>query len=602
MIITTQSDNNGLFSFDECIVQDSSITSNSAVVSITNSKFINSNIAVNSGTVINVNGTVQFINTSAGGAITLTSSTIVFSSLSNVTFCNNNAAYGGAILTISATIVFSPLSYVTFLNNSAIYGGAIYISSATIVFSPLSYVTFLNNSATYGGAIYMEYESFFNYSSPTNVTFINNTASQTGGAIHVMTSQAYHMLCFYQYSISKDSIADIYIYFESNFAREAGNAIYGGDIDYCRLMYPTSCDTNACIFDRTHHFGNHDNTSSLISSDAYYICRCNIIDHCNRVTTVNKSVYPGEKIYIDFITVGQRHGVSPSDVLLYTENKATVYTFALRSINKCKSYKIPNISINGSLYLSTELSFYSGLTSVYYINISILLLHCPAGFMYDPLSSSCTCDTMLKGYVFRCSIHSGNETILQKSGNAWIGNNDEGQLSVIDPCPSDYCMKTHMINASDFNSQCNYNRVGVACGQCYPNLSMTFGTSQCKTCTNVYLLLVIPFAVMGMALIVFLMLFNFTVSSGTINGIILYAFILRVYKDVFFPTSSGTVANVLNFLSVFIAWLNLDLGIETCFYNGMNSYSKVWLQFSFLLYMVAVVAAIIVVSRLSSGV
>ena len=31
--------------------------------------------------------------------------------------------------------------------------------------------------------------------------------------------------------------------------------------------------------------------------------------------------------------------------------------------------------------------------------------------------------------------------------------------------------------------------------------------------------------------------------------------------------------------SIFIAWLNLDLGIETCFYNGLDA-SKKWLQFN----------------------
>ena len=32
-------------------------------------------------------------------------------------------------------------------------------------------------------------------------------------------------------------------------------------------------------------------------------------------------------------------------------------------------------------------------------------------------------------------------------------------------------------------------------------------------------------------------------------------------------------------LSQFIAWLNLDLGIQTCFFNGLDGYWKTWLQF-----------------------
>ena len=49
----------------------------------------------------------------------------------------------------------------------------------------------------------MQMESYLYYSSPTNVTFINNTVSLSGGAIYVVTpipSIYYAMACFYQYN------------------------------------------------------------------------------------------------------------------------------------------------------------------------------------------------------------------------------------------------------------------------------------------------------------------------------------------------------------------------------------------------------------------
>ena len=57
-----------------------------------------------------------------------------------------------------------------------------------------------------------------------------------------------------------------------------------------------------------------------------------------------------------------------------------------------------------------------------------------------------------------------------------------------------------------------------------------------------------------------------------------------------------------NILSVFIAWLNLDLGIETCFYNGMDAYMKMWLQFAFPFYVWALVCMIILGSHYSGRV
>ena len=36
-----------------------------------------------------------------------------------------------------------------------------------------------------------------------------------------------------------------------------------------------------------------------------------------------------------------------------------------------------------------------------------------------------------------------------------------------------------------------------------------------------------------------------------------------------------------NILTVFIAWVNLDFGFETCFYDRMDGYAKTWLQLVF---------------------
>ena len=46
-----------------------------------------------------------------------------------------------------------------------------------------------------------------------------------------------------------------------------------------------------------------------------------------------------------------------------------------------------------------------------------------------------------------------------------------------------------------------------------------------------------------------------------------------------------------------MAWLNLDVGITTCFYDGMNAYVKAWLQFVFPVYIWLIAAMIIILSR-----
>jgi len=49
------------------------------------------------------------------------------------------------------------------------------------------------------------------------------------------------------------------------------------------------------------------------------------------------------------------------------------------------------------------------------------------------------------------------------------------------------------------------------------------------------------------------------------------------------------------------AWLNLDFGVETCFYNGIDAYSNTWLQFVFPFYIWVLVGLMIFVSHYSQS-
>ena len=111
--------------------------------------------------------------------------------------------------------------------------------------------------------------------------------------------------------------------------------------------------------------------------------------------------------------------------------------------------------------------------------------------------------------------------------------------------------------------------------------------------SDINLLLLLAFALAGFALVFFLLIFRITVAAGTLNGLIFYANILSLNSNVLLSTNSA------NFLTVFIAWLNLDFGIPLCFYNGMDAYTRAWLQFVFPLYIWLVIGLIILLSNFS---
>lgn len=82
-------------------------------------------------------------------------------------------------------------------------------------------------------------------------------------------------------------------------------------------------------------------------------------------------------------------------------------------------------------------------------------------------------------------------------------------------------------------------------------------------------------------------------GCGYNYGLVFYANIVVTNRSLFLPDEMPAI------LSVFIAWINLDLGIETCFYNGMDMYSKTLLQVVFPSYILILVVLIIVACKWS---
>jgi hypothetical protein len=87
---------------------------------------------------------------------------------------------------------------------------------------------------------------------------------------------------------------------------------------------------------------------------------------------------------------------------------------------------------------------------------------------------------------------------------------------------------------------------------------------------------------------------NITVAVGTLNGLLFYANIVAANRVVLLPYPEP------NFITVFISWLNLELGIDVCYIEGMDIYMKTWLQLAFPIYIIFLVVLLIVVSRYSS--
>ena len=165
-------------------------------------------------------------------------------------------------------------------------------------------------------------------------------------------------------------------------------------------------------------------------------------------------------------------------------------------------------------------------------------IDCPIGFQKtedDAKGCDCVCNAMLEPYVVNCNYK--RETITKKDTKAWIAY-------------------LNIKNASDYFV--------------YPYCPMDYCLPRDKT-VEINL--------------------NLTIAIGTLNGLIFYANIVAANQDIFFPSTS--------FVTVFVSWLNLELGLNTCFFDGMDFYWKTWIQLAFLTYILLLVVLVIITSECS---
>ena len=361
------------------------------------------------------------------------------------------------------------------------------------------------------------------------------------------------------------------------------------------------------------------------------MCLCNIesepIPECLKVFD-SREAYPGEDITLSVVAVGQNFGTSGGFVnaqlllsndsvwanvggqqqyqvvephscnnLTYTVNAQAgvvilVLTTEIQLVQRYSSEKEVNDSISD--YIQNNHSFVPQSLLNFPVYINITFNHCPSGFKLSA-AQTCVCyPRLLEVDGVKCHI---SRRELERSGTVWIGNKSASSavVSFSRYCPYNYCKhaKVNIFDSTD--EQCQWDHTGVLCGACPKGKSLTLGTSQCITCSNKNLYLLTLFAAAGVALVVFFKVTDLTTAGGLINGLVFYSNLVKAGCYTYFPSN----VIYLTPFQVFIDWLNLDFGIELCFFDGLDGYWKTWLQFVFPLYLWVIALLMILLARYS---
>ena len=449
-------------------------------------------------------------------------------------------------------------------------------------------VTFANNSGESGGAIYLTNGAHLYFHNCT-VNFTQNTATRFGGAIYIEGDQTIETN-FYTYC-AVHFLGSIHnITFQDNSASIGGHAIYATPIYNCQLEGTNGLHrTNQSYYYQFFQIVNTNKKNEILSFPAkMHLCSC-----WHGEDTYNDSIihiYPGATIKCDVTLQDYANATSPG-VLYASVTLPGVRLAPQQEVqwmgNECTAmeYKIFGLPQNISMQLSNR-------PGNNLMSISVTLQPCDKGFALQNDSGGllqCKCSDFLSSFWVTCDINYGT---VNRSGFQWIGLDPDGNEALTNICPLKYCnSNTAGMSLAKPADICAGGRIGMLCGKCPDGLSVMFGSADCQKCSNVWLLTILIYAVLGALLVAILFALNLTVTSGILYGIIFYANILIVNSTIFFSQSH------LAPLEIIVSFVNMDLGFPLCFYDGMDDVTKTGLQFVFPVYLLVISLTIVLTSH-----
>ena len=514
-------------------------------------------------------------------------------------------------------------------NHADGYGGAIYNLNSNIIYDSASNYSdsefrYDSNFAAYGGAIATIGMTKLIINPQVEIIFNENTAQNVGGTIFVdiYTSSECSTItadirpecfitlntCYRSFDSSQFSLT-----FVNNNAKEGGNVLYGGSLNECTGLFKRDTDCNVFINDQRESaleimqkissiIPENDN-STKFSSKPNKLCIYdeNSTDFCGSPTPMN--VIPGQTFSLTLLIIDKYENSVDGVVVRSTQINTDDYlidhdiiitqsfyqTFAFHVLVHNENLVNNSSKLEFSLFLEDSCRNNT--------HVDITLLPCPFGFEFSTENRKCLCANVLQQFTEDCNID--DTSIGRSRNNVWLHFTTDYILLHGRGCPLDYCKEANVyVPLNDSDVQCNDNRTGKLCGACKEDYSLELGSLICtQDCTEFHLSLILLFGVLGILLIVLLFLFHLTVAAGTINGLLFYANIVQANYRTFLEAKTSN--SFIAFSSAFIGWLNLDFGINTCFYDGMDIYAYSWLQFLFPIYLWIIMLIIIVSARYS---
>ena len=481
---------------------------------------------------------------------------------------------------------------------------------------------FVGNTAYRGSGISLLYSRMYLHND-SSIVFFDNSASDVGGGIYVEESNPFipttSTYCFYTFP-EVTSPNDLYhlnisLIFANNSATNGGSAIYGASVkDYCLASHNANIYSGYIYmfffqFDSNTHLANP--LLSTVTSDPSRVCICDEMDSPQCISlpyifSVGGSVFPGENVHIPAVIVGKDFGTTTGTVfanplgdssidsgqytqrVLYSQCNIltfTVYSKPFSEFSVVLTSTAATVNTYGDKSFVEQIIFmfpYAGDEERTVMSLPVFVNYtvddCPIGFVLSrTVPFRCECNSKLQQEGINQCVITNHTGLVYRRGSVWLGavvnENESYQLLSNLYCPTGYCKSDNIsINLVFPDEQCASNRSGLLCGKCQGNFSLSLGSSNCIECIdNKYVALILPFVFGVLILILVIKVLDLTVRHGTLNGIVFYANVVWAHRNIFFHD--------YKVVETFVGWLNLELGIDTCFIEGLDAFGKTVIVF-----------------------
>lgn len=454
-------------------------------------------------------------------------------------------------------------------------GSGMHILTGDIRVLPNTVLNITNNTAVKGGGLMlMNFASIIAHNG-SSIIFRDNNASDVGGAIYYYSSDTLDFVnsrrCFIRYNNGSNTK----ISFVNN------DAVYGKAI-YAESLRPCTKD-------------EHDKTEKrpdeYFLGDPFHFEEPNI-DAPHTISTSAKELTmetyqcfsPGI-IYPLNINVTDDMGENVDTILLATCDEKSKVKSQYKYLSE--DYKM---AINGKINTNTKVTLQTTNARSLGITLNITLLPCPPGYVLSSNEESCICSVTEKPIPGIVACNDTTNNAILKIGY-WAGCNDNGTLLTAQ-CPLGYCdygnvndngLVTLPSKCKDLNesqSLCSENRNGTVCGECATGYSVHYHSTRfiCRECHEnigaLYYILseLLPLTV----LFIFVIYFDVSVTSGSVNSFILFVQVLDFFQVTAFHSYDPPKAvSILNEIYWFVfGFLNLDFfrldQLSFCIWDGMN--------------------------------